>query len=107
MDILDFCDMDFTDPSDSFDFGDSSDSSDRFGIPDYEYNPSFGSNPPDKDIDGYIPEGKVTLESVNGNTKTFDSYSKNGSDYVFEDGQWKKISGSGTVTIDNVKYQKT
>lgn len=70
------------------------------------YHPSFTGNPPESNSDGYTPNGKITLESVNGNKQTFDCYSKGGSDFVYEDNQWKKINGIGTVKINNIQYKK-
>lgn len=70
------------------------------------YNPSFTGNPPESNSDGYIPDCKITLESVNGNNQTFDCYSKGGSDFIYEDGQWKKINGTGTVKINNIQNKK-
>lgn len=71
-----------------------------------DYSPTFTGNPPNNNADNYIHEGKITLESINGNKKTFECYSKAGSDFVYEDGQWKKISGLGTVNIHNIQYKK-
>lgn len=73
----------------------------------YAHSPSFGSNPPNASTDGYIYQGhKVTLESQGGNHNSFDLYTKNGSKYVYEDNQWKKISGNGWVTIGHIDYHK-
>lgn len=71
-----------------------------------EYNPSFGQNPPNSGSDGYIPNGKITLTTVNGNTKTFDCYKKDGSLWVYEDNVWKRVSGSGTINIHNIIYKR-
>lgn len=98
MDSDDF-DNDFNDCND---YDDCEDDYDTDGC----YNPSFTGNPPDNNSDGYIPDGKITLESINGNKQTFDCYSKGGGDFVYEDGQWKKVSGAGTVRINNIQYKK-
>lgn len=96
--------MDSDDINDDFDDIDDCDDSDY--DTDDCYNPSFTGSPSNSNSDGYISDGKITLESVNGNKHTFDCYSKNGSDFVYEDGQWKKISGTGTVNIHNIQYKK-
>lgn len=74
---------------------------------DVDCNPSFMGRPPESDSDGYISDGKITLETVNGNKQTFDCYNKGGNLFVYEDGQWKRISGSGVVNIHHVIYKKT
>lgn len=93
-------DNDFDDFDDYDDCGDSDYDTDGC------YNPSFTGNPPESNSDGYIPDGKITLESVNDNKQTFDCYSKNGSDFVYENGHWKKVNGTGTVRINNIQYKK-
>ena len=66
-----------------------------------------GVLPPDNNSDGYIPDGKITLERTeSGNTDTFKVYNKDGGQYVYEGGKWIRIDGSGTVTIKGVKYDK-
>ena len=66
-----------------------------------------GVLPPDNNSDGYIPDGKVTLERTeSGNTDTFKVYNKDGGQYVHEGGKWIRIDGSGTVNIKGIKYDK-
>lgn len=66
-----------------------------------------GVFPPDRNSDGYIPDGSVTLERTeSGNTDTFKVYTKDGGQYVHEGGKWIRIDGSGTVNIKGVKYEK-
>ena len=63
--------------------------------------------PPDNNSDGYIPDGKVTLERTeSGSTNTFNVYSKGSGQYVYEGGKWIRIDGIGTVTINGIKYDK-
>ena len=57
--------------------------------------------------DGYIPKGKIRLRrTISGLYDTFDLYNKRGINYVRFKGVYYKISGSGTITIDNIKYDK-
>lgn len=66
-----------------------------------------GVLPSDNNSDGYIPDGKVTLERTeSGNTDTFKVYNKDGGQYVYEGGKWIRIDGSGTVNIKGVKYDR-
>lgn len=66
-----------------------------------------GVLPSDHNSDGYIPDGKVTLEqTISGHTDTFKVYNKNGGLYVYEGGKWIRIDGIGTVNIKGVKYDK-
>lgn len=67
-----------------------------------------GHLPPDNNSDGYIPNGKITLERTeSGNTDTFKVYNKNGGQYVHEGGRWIRVDGNGTVNIKGIKYDKT
>lgn len=66
-----------------------------------------GNNPPNANSDGYIPDGQVTLErTISGTTNTFKCFTKDGHDFVYKNGQYIRIDGSGTVTINNIKYDK-
>ena len=66
-----------------------------------------GVLPLNNNSDGYIPDGKITLERTgSGNTNTFKVYNKDGGQYVYEEGKWIRIDGSGIVTIKGVKYDK-
>lgn len=67
-----------------------------------------GALPPDHNRDGYIPDGKITLErTVSGDTDTFKVYSRDGGRYVHEGGKWIRVDGNGTVNIKGVKYDKS
>lgn len=92
------------DLGDTIDAGDYSLSDDASGDCS---NISFQHRPPDADADGYIRSGNVRLErSASGDTDTFTLYKKDGHSYVFEDGRFKQIDGTGTVNINNIKYEK-
>ena len=66
-----------------------------------------GITPPDHNSDGYIHKGKITLESTVSEIKhSFTCYEKGGHLYVYEGGKWIQIDGSGTVRINNIKYDK-
>lgn len=66
-----------------------------------------GVLPPNNNSDGYIPDGKVTLERAESdNADTFNVYNKAGGQYVYEGGKWIRIDGCGTVWIKGVKYEK-
>lgn len=73
-------------------------------------SPSFiGRNtlPPNANSDGYIPDGKVTLTSTIGDVpETFKMYAKDGHSYALYNGHYYRIDGSGTVTINGIKYDK-
>lgn len=57
--------------------------------------------------DGYIPDGSIKLErTISGTTDTFKLFSKDGHDYVFVNGSYIRVDGVGTVTINNIKYDK-
>ena len=77
-------------------------------VDDSENNISFkGVLPPDNNSDGYISNGKITLErTISGKTDTFKVYNKDGGQFVHEGGKWIRIDGSGTVNIMGVKYDK-
>lgn len=63
--------------------------------------------PPNANSDGYIPDGKVTLTSTIGDLpETFKMYAKDGHSYALYNGHYYKIDGSGTVTINGIKYDK-
>lgn len=63
--------------------------------------------PPNANSDGYIPDGKVSLNSViSDKTETFKLYNKEGHDYALYHGRYYRIDGSGTVTIGGIKYHK-
>lgn len=66
-----------------------------------------GALPPDHNRDGYIPDGKITLErTASGDKDTFKVYYKGGGQYVHEGGKWIRVDGTGTVSIKGVKYDK-
>ena len=66
-----------------------------------------GINPPNYEKDGYIPKGTVRLErTVSGQKEIFDLYVKKGEEYIYEDGKWIRIDGSGTIKVNNIKYDK-
>ena len=76
-----------------------------------EHNsPSFMGRetlPSDANSDGYIPDGKVTLTSTVGDVpETFKMYAKDGHSYALHNGQYYRIDGSGTVTINGIMYDK-
>jgi hypothetical protein len=57
--------------------------------------------------DGYIPDGTIKLErTISGTTDTFKLFSKDGHDYVLVNGSYIRVDGVGTVTINNIKYDK-
>lgn len=92
------------------DLGDSIDSDDYLFSDDISEdcsNISFQHRPPDSNADGFIRSGNVKLErTISGDTDTFTLFKKDGHSYVFEDGCYKRIDGTGTVNIHNVKYDK-
>lgn len=66
-----------------------------------------GVLPPNNNSDGYIPDGKITLERTeSGNTDTFKVYNKDGNKYIHEGGKWIRIDGCGTMNIKGIKYDK-
>lgn len=66
-----------------------------------------GHLPPNHNSDGYIPDGKISLERTeSGSTDTFKVYSKDSGSYVYEGGKWIRVDGNGTVNIKGVKYDK-
>lgn len=66
-------------------------------------NPSFGG----KNSDGFIPDGTVTLRrTISGHIDTFKCYRKGGGLYINIYGRYIRVDGSGTVTINNIKYDK-
>ena len=68
------------------------------------YNPSFMGG---ENSDGYIHKGSIYLErTISGIEDKFEHYVKGTIDYVKVHGRYVPISGSGTVTIDNIKYDK-
>ena len=57
--------------------------------------------------DGFIPDGTIKLErTISGTTDTFDLFTKGGHEYVKVNGCFIQIDGSGTVNINNIKYDK-
>ena len=57
--------------------------------------------------DGYIPKGTINLRrTISGIYDRFDLYNKGGVNYVKYGGYYYNISGPGTVTINNIKYNK-
>lgn len=57
--------------------------------------------------DGYIHKGSIYLErTISGIEDKFEHYVKGTIDYVKVHGKYIPISGSGTVTIDHIKYDK-
>ena len=57
--------------------------------------------------DGYKHKGSVYLErTISGIEDKFEHYVKGTIDYVKVHGRYIPISGGGTVTIDNIKYDK-
>lgn len=66
-------------------------------------NISFKGN----NSDGYIHNGTIQLRrTISGKYDTFDFYNKRGVPYVRYGNTYYNISGSGTVTINNIKYNK-
>lgn len=57
--------------------------------------------------DGFIPDGTIKLErTISGTTDTFALFTKGGHEYVKVNGCFIQIDGSGTVNINNIKYDK-
>lgn len=64
--------------------------------------------PPNANADGYIPDGRIDLTSTIGDvSKSFKLYTKDGHSYVLDHGQYYKVDGPGTVTINGIRYDKT
>lgn len=63
--------------------------------------------PPNSNADGYIPDGKVSLTSTISDLEdTFNLYRKDGQKYALYNGHYYRIDGTGTVTINGIKYDK-
>ena len=76
----------------------------NYDVPDQGNSISFLGN---SKSDGFIPDGKVKLErTISGITDTFDLFTKGGHEYVKVNGCFIQIDGSGTVNINNIKYDK-
>lgn len=54
--------------------------------------------------DGFIPDGKVTLYTIGGISKTFKCYKKGTKRYAFYCGVYYELSGT-YLTIDNLKFK--
>lgn len=101
--VDDDIDDDIDDIDDDFDDVDDADE-----IDDDVNDVAFGQRPTNANSDGYIPDGSVTLErTLSGTEDTFKVYSKGGHKYVHLGGdRFIQVDGSGTVTINGVKYDK-
>ena len=63
--------------------------------------------PPNANSDGYVPDGRIDLTSTIGDvSKSFKLYTKDGHSYVLDHGQYYKIDGPGTITINGIRYDK-
>lgn len=60
------------------------------------------------DVDGFIPNGKITLErTISGIDESFDVFKKNGHLWVeTSPNHYVQVDGSGTVKIDGIEYDK-
>jgi len=65
------------------------------------------TKPNGADKDGFIPNGSVKLKStISDKKEEFKVYKKDGEQYALYNGGYKKISGSGSVNIGGVKFDK-
>jgi hypothetical protein len=65
------------------------------------------SLPPNANKDGFSPQGSIELErTISGSTDKFKLFTKDGKKFVLFNGNYIPISGSGTVNINNIKYDK-
>lgn len=57
--------------------------------------------------DGYVPDGSISLTAtISDITKSFKHFTKNGQDFILYNGAYIQISGSGTVNIGGIKFDK-
>jgi hypothetical protein len=111
MDFIDFIDSDFDLPdaddhtNDSL-LDDIDSDSENYIFNESFYNHQNVSFDASEKSDGFIPDGKITLERmVSGTTDTFDHYTKEGHDYVKVGGKYIRIDQGNCVIINHIKYE--
>ncbi len=74
----------------------------------YGHEISFmGHTPPSSEALGYTKSGSISLTTPgDGQTHSFPVYKNHGSLWVWDDIEWKKVSGSGFVEIDNMLFKR-